>query len=916
MRHSLIALVLALAALLAPQGLAQKIAYEKYTLSNGLTVILYPDRSLPQVVVNTWYRVGAREEPPGRSGFAHLFEHLMFMGTQRVPGNQFDVLMETGGGANNASTSLDRTNYFSWGPSSLLPTLLWLDADRLEDLGRTMDQAKLDKQRDIVRNEIRQNVENTPYGRANEYLTRYLYPSGHPYHFNVYGTHEDLEAATVANVKDFFGTFYVPSNASLVVAGDFDPAAVKPLIEKLYGSLPAGAPVKRRQAETPPLKGVIRDTMLDKVQLPQLIIAWHSPALYAEGDAEMDLVAAVLSSGKTSRLYQRLVYADQLAVDVSASQQAAGLGGVFQITVTAKPGGDLNRLESIVEEELSQLVAKGPTEAELRERVNAVEASRVRELQSLLNRADKLNEYEYAFGDPNGFDRDLARYRNATPAGVRAVAGTVLGAPGRVVLRVLPEEPEREPSPRDARPADFAAGAFMPPAPEEFTLSSGIRVKLWSRRDLPLVAMSAEFLPGGPIAEPARAGLVPLMTSMLDEGAGDRDALAFSSAVQALGASISAGASAEGVSVSLQTLSRTLPEAVALWADAIRRPHFNPKDFERVKAITLENLRQSDEEPTVVAARVGLRQLFGDTNPYGRPISGTVNTVETLSLVDVREAHAELLSPQTATILAAGDVDAATLKRLLERALGDWSPTTTPKPSDRGANLAAPDASGLRFVVVDRPDAVQSVIRFLAPAPAAADESRPRLEMIHTILGGSFTSRLNQNLRENKGYTYGAGSRVVQGPFNGYSIASSSVKTDVTGPALAEFVAEFRRLGMMGTGSGDLTADEVLKAQRTIVSDTVRSFEGASGIVAVASALTRQGLGLDAIAQDLATVRGLDAAALNSASGSAMELGKGVLVIVGDRAKIMPQIAERLSELGLPQPVEVDAQGEPLKPAR
>src|SRR5262245_8057779 len=290
----------------AESASAQHPAYEKYRLDNGMTVILHVDHRLPIVTINTWYRVGSKDEPRGRSGFAHLFEHLMFMGTQRVPGNDFDVLMENGGGSNNASTSEDRTNYFSQGPASLLPTLLWLDADRLEDLGRTMTQEKLDRQRDIVRNEIRQNVENTPYGRAGELVFRIMFPVGHPYHEAVYGTHQDLEAATIADVKDFFATFYVANNATLVVAGDFDRAQIKPLIAQLFGTLPRGGEVTRRPVPDVGLDRVVRTTVLDRVQLPLVKLTWHSPVAYADGDAELHLLAAILSRGKTSRLYKRL----------------------------------------------------------------------------------------------------------------------------------------------------------------------------------------------------------------------------------------------------------------------------------------------------------------------------------------------------------------------------------------------------------------------------------------------------------------------------------------------------------------------------------------------------------------------------------------------------------------------------------
>ncbi|MBL9032989.1 MAG: insulinase family protein [Phycisphaerae bacterium] len=896
---------------LAALARAQDISFEKYQLPNGMTVILRQDRTLPVAAVNLWYRVGAREEPPRRSGFAHLFEHLMFMGTARVPGNDFDVLMESGGGANNASTSLDRTNYFSSGPASLLPTLLWLDADRLEDLGRTMTEEKLNKQRDVVRNEIRQNVENRPYGRAEERMYRLMYPAGHPYHEAVYGTHEDLEAATVNDVRDFFATFYVPRNCTLAVVGDFDPATIKPMIERLFGTIPSGAPVQRRTAEPARLRGVVRETMLDKVQLPLVSMAWHSPAEFAPGDAEMDLVAAVLSSGKNSRLYQRLVVKEKLAAEVSASQESAGLGSMFTVQVFARPEADLNRVEAIVDEELARLAKDGPTAGELAERQAVIEMGKLSRLQSVEAVADALNEYEYHYGDPGGFTRDLDRYRKATVAGVRDAAARVLDPNARAIITVLPEAPERTAkSARDTRPEDAPMPAFAPAAPVEFVLANGTRALLWRKPELPLVGVQVMFQPGRPLSDSGKAGVASLAAAMLTEGAGERDSAAFASAVQSLGARISAGADHEVLTVSMQTLKRTFGDAAGLLADAIRRPRMAPADFERVKRLRMDQLRQEDEEPTIVAARVGLRVLFGDENPYGMPTAGTLPTVEPLTLDDVRRTHAAIVTPESATVLIAGDVTAEEAKAALDKALGDWRGSGRAGSAEHEDYSAKP-ASGLRVVVVDRPEAVQTVIRFMAPAPRYASEERVPMRLINTILGGSFTSRLNQNLREDHGYTYGAGSRFVMGPANGYFIASSSVKASVTGAALKEFLAEFARLrgGAIAAagGSGDIAEAEVGKARETLRTDTIQAFQGLSGLLGVAGELQRNGVPFATLAQDLSRMGTLGAKDLNARARAAVALERGVLVLVGDKGLIEKEMAG----LGLPAAVEVDPLGTP-----
>jgi predicted Zn-dependent peptidase len=912
-RRVVVALLLVLLpAAAAGPARGQSLRHEKYTLENGLTVILHEDRTLPVAAVNLWYRVGAKEEPAGRSGFAHLFEHLMFMGTSRVPGGDFDQVMEAGGGSNNATTSLDRTNYFSSGPPALLPTLLWLEADRLEDLARAMDTAKLDRQRDVVRNEIRQNVENTPYGRAGERLYRLMYPAGHPYHNAVYGTHEDLEAATLADVTGFFATYYVPNNASLVVAGDFDAGAIKPLIASLFGTIPRGQPVRARTEPPAQLAGVARETMVDRCQLPKVLMAFHSPGAYQAGDAEMELAAAVLGEGTSSRLYRRLVIGDGTCVSVSATQDAARLGSLFIVDVLTRPGADLAAVERAIDEELARFAAEGPTREELSQQQAAAELALVARLQRVEARADRLNEYEYYWGEPDSFQRDLDRYRHATVESVRDWARRTLTPAARGIIWVRPQQAERPASARDERPAAMASRSFEMPEPETFPLRNGVRVMLWRREAVPLVSVGVLLRPGRALDGPGRAGLAGLAAAMTEEGAGDRDAVAFAAALRALGATYSAGAEKETASASLTVLKRNFDAAVSLLADAIVRPRMAAEDWSRVKRIHLESLRQSEEEPAAVAARVGLRALFGDDHPYAWPVDGTPRTVEPLTVEEAKAAHGELFRPEHATILVAGDVTAEETRRVLDRALGDWgsgSAGAAAVPSEGGARIpAAPArAGGLRVVLVHRPEAVQTVIRFVLPGARLADPERVRLRLLNTLLGGSFTSRLNQNLREEHGYTYGAGSRFVMRPSAGYFVASSAVRADVTGAALKEFLAEFARLSGPSIG-GDVSDAEAAKAALTLRQETVQSFATLSGMIGLAADLAAAGLPLRTVSEDLEAMERATAAELNALAPRALDLKSGVLVLVGDRG----QILEQIRGLDLPAPVEVDVYGDPV----
>lgn len=889
--------------LLASPALAQDVKVEKFTLDNGMTVVLREDHTLPVATINLWYRVGAKEEPPRRSGFAHLFEHLMFMGTQRVPGNDFDKLMEAGGGSNNASTSLDRTNYFSSGPRDLLPALLWLDADRMEDLGRTMNQEKLDKQRDVVRNERRQVVENAPYGKADDALYRLMYPQGHPYHFAVIGTHDDLEAAQVTDVQDFFATFYVPNNCSIVVAGDFDSAEIKPLVTKLFGTLPrAGEVVNRTLADIPQpkLPKVIRQTMLDKVEQPRLTFCYHSPAWYADGDAEMDLLSAVLVQGKSSRLYKRLVLEDKTAVDVSAVQDSAVLGSLFRLDVHAAAGADLSKIEAAVDEELGRVLSAGLTSDELEQRKTTIELGFLSRMDSLPRVADKLNEYQFVWGEPNSFKRDLDRYRNATPASVHAVAQRVLTPDARVVLRVLPEQPERGESARDARPAPSAGKPFAPAAPQELTLEGGVRTQLWSKSDLPLVTMRLLVKPGGAIVSPSKAGLASLMAQMLAEGSGDLDAVAFADQLQKLGATFAASADHETLSVDMTVLKRNFPAAAKLFSNAIRSPKFTESDFERVHRLHLEELQSQLNEPSIVATRAAARALLGEANPYALPSDGTPTTVTPLTLSDVKSLHSSLVTPGMSSLFIAGDLTPAETKDALDSTFASWTAPASPFVPVTVPPITAPTQAGLRVYVVERPEAVQTVIRFAAAGPKAADASRVPLRVINTVLGGTFTSRLNQNLREDHGYTYGAGSSFIMQPSIGWWSARSSVKADVTGPALTEFFKEFEKIR-----AGDLTDADVSKAVKSIRTDVIDSLAGIHGPVNVASDLSASGLTLDSLAQDLAKGAELSASDLNTLAKAAFPIEQGVLILVGDPAIIKAQIGP----LKLPEPINLNADG-------
>jgi predicted Zn-dependent peptidase len=429
----------------ADDGADVSIPFTPSKLPNGMTVILHEDHTVPEVVVNISYGVGSRFEQPKRTGFAHLFEHLMFMGTRRAPTKMFDAWMEAAGGWNNAWTSEDRTDYFDVGPPTALNLILWLEADRLRDLGPVMTLEKLNAQRDVVRNERRQSAENQPYGKAELRLPELVYPPSHPYHHPTIGSHEDLEAATVDDVKAFFATYYDPANASLVVAGDFDPAKTLATITRYFGSIPSrgvppdpGAPGFDSTVTT--LKSVVRETIPDQVELPKIIMAWQTPKHFAPGDAELDLVGAVLALGKASRLYRTLVYDQKLAQDVSAGQASGELGSRFEVSVLAQPGVSLDKLEAAIDKELAKIRTAKVSDEELTRAKNWTESAFVRRLESVRERASILNAYQAEVKDPGYAAKDLARYRAATADALKDTAAKYLDPNARVIVRVVPKE--------------------------------------------------------------------------------------------------------------------------------------------------------------------------------------------------------------------------------------------------------------------------------------------------------------------------------------------------------------------------------------------------------------------------------------------------------------------------------------------
>mgnify|MGYP002777842806 CR=1 FL=1 len=891
----------------AGQQSASPLAHERYTLENGMQVILAPDRSAPQAVVNVWYRVGSKDEPRDRTGFAHLFEHLMFMGTERAP--SFDLIMEAGGAANNASTSIDRTNYYSWGPSSELPTLLWLEADRLERLDQVMTPAKLEIQRGVVLNEYRQNYENQPYGMGQLAISQLLYPPDHPYHISTIGRPEHIQAATLEDVIDFFQTFYVPCNASLVVAGDFDPEALKPLIAELFGTLQRGDDPPRQEVPPITLDETRRRTLVDDVRLPLVHMAWHSPKAYERGDAELDLLAGLLAEAPSGRLYRRLVVEEPLCADVAAFQYSGVLGSSFHVQAYALPGVDLERVEAAIEQVLRDVAGGAIGEAEMAPFKAAYELRLLRPVDSLRERADLLNSYAFHFGEPDGLQRDLERYRRIDANGLRSLASGVFAQNGRAILHVVPRLAEPAENPRDQRPAPAAMGRLALEA-EELDLGPGLPLTYFERPAAPFVALRLLLPFGSGLDGPGREGAVALLFDLLDEGAtlpdGEQlDAEGFAQRLRRLGATLDLRVSDDSTLVSLDVLAQNADRAIELLESALLRPTLTEADFKRLRAKRLEDLRSEGDDPARVAARVQRAVWFGNEHPFGHPPQGSVAGLEALELAQLQALRQRLLAAG-GRLFCAAPWPLEQAQRRLSAGLAGLAGRVGTAPAAVVPALPAP-LSGMRIVFVDAPGTTQTQVRFLTRAVPPASPERLDLELITTVLGGTFSSRLNMNLREAKNWTYGASARYTAWDGGAYLSAGASVQVDATGPAIAEFLAEFARLR-----AADLTPEEDQKARRSLAHRVVEAAASTGGLCEIAATQARLGLELADLSRllEAAQTPRLEAQLALAPRAFRPEL----LLLVGDRARVWPQL-EALSAAGrldLALLTELDPDGLPL----
>ena len=878
----------------------------EFRLKNGLRVILHEDHSTPIVGVNLWYHVGSKNEVPGKTGFAHLFEHMMFQGSKNYDDDFFKPIQEAGGTL-NGSTNPDRTNYFEIVPSNFLELALFMEADRMGGLLDVINETKLANQRDVVKNEKRQNYDNRPYGLIGAKINETLYPANHPYHWLTIGSLEDLTAASMEDVKDFFRRYYTPRNASLAIAGDFNPAEARRLVEKHFGKIASGPPVTRPTVAQPVLTESKEIVMQDRVAFPRLYLVWPTKPAYDKDEAATDTLANILGGGKSSRLYKTLVYDRQIAQDVSSNNAALEIAGRFQITATARPGKTLEELESAINTEIEKIKKDGPTQDEVDRSYNATEAAFIFGIQTVQGKNDQLNQYATYVGKPSYFQQDLDRYRRVTPADVKRVANTYL-INHRLKASVVPRGRERDTSaapPAETAPPPTASSApaqgakrstdesrkWKLPTPkadprltlpqvQRHQLSNGLEVVVVEHHELPVVTMNLVVKSGSAADPQNRAGLASLTADLLDEGTKKRNSLEISNALTDIGARLGTSADWDSNSTSITTLTRHLDRALDIYADVITNPALDDDELKRARARRLSIVKQQRDDASAIASVVYASILYGRNHPYGHPAIGDEDSLKEIKAADVRRFYETFYRPNNATLIVVGDVKSATLLPQLERAFGGWQRADVPTIEIRNAQARA--QAGL--YIVDRPGSAQSVINIGQVGVARSTPDYFPLLVLNTMLGGQFVSRVNLNLREDKGYTYGARTsfdyRRGPGPF----AASAGVFTKVTKESVAEFLKELRGV----RGEIPITQKELEFAKQAIIRGYPRGFETPGQIANRLGDVVLYGLPDDYFNNYIQRVRAVTLSDVQRVANRYLDPSKMAILVVGDRKLIEP----------------------------
>ncbi len=880
------------------------IPYQKIVLDNGLTLIVHEDHKAPIVAVNLWYHVGSKNEKPGKTGFAHLFEHLMVGGSQHANGSYIKALESVGATDLNGTTNEDRTNYFENVPTSALDFTLWMEADRMGFLD--LSQKTLDLQRGVVQNEKRQD-ENEPYALAEEAIPQNTFPSGQRYSWPVIGDLADLDAASFKDGQEWFKTYYGPSNVVIVLAGDIDAKTAKEKVEKYFGDVPPGPPVTHQQAWIAKMTGTHRSVTQDRVPEPRTYMVWNVPQFGSADANYLQLVSACLGEGKSSRLYKRLVYDDQIASDVSVDLDAREIGGQFDIQATARPGHNLDEIEKEINEELARFLKDGPTSEELQRVQTQYLANFLRGIERIGGfggKSDRLAQYATFTGNPDGYKITLQRIREATRDDLKSVANRWL-SDGVYIVQVLPF-PDYKP---DAAEVDHAKTPALGTPPElklpklqRATLSNGLKIILAERHEVPLVDFWMATDAGYAADQFAKPGTAKLTATLLADGTRTRNALQINDQAAMLGANLTTRSNLDYSFVDLSALKAKLDPSLDLFADVILNPSFPEADFKREQKLQLDSIEQEQKDPIQMALRVFPGLIFGTGHAYGNPLTGSGTTASTQAITreDLVKFHDVWFRPNNATLVIVGDTTLAEVTPKLEKLFAGWKSGQIPAKNLSTVKLATQPT----VYIVDKPGASQSMIIVGHVSTPANTPQEIAIQAMNDDLGGTFSSRLNMNLREDKHWAYGAGSFFWRARAQRPLFIYAPVQTDKTKESLVEMTKEINGL----LKDHPVTADELtrIQANQTLSLPGSRETIGSVGFSILD--ILQYGWPDNYYDTMAGKIRALKTTDLDAAAKQTIHPEGMVWVIVGDRAKI----EQGIKELGIGKIHLIDADGHPI----
>ena len=879
------------------------IHYTKFVLNNGLTVLVHEDHKAPIVAVNTWYHVGSKNEKLGKTGFAHLFEHLMFSGSDNFNHVYLPEMEKIGATNLNGTTNNDRTNYFENVPTSMLDYALFAESDRMGHLLGVLDQKKLDLQRGVVQNEKRQG-ENQPYGVTEEILTENTYPVGHPYSWTVIGSMKDLDAASMSDVQEWFKTYYGPNNVTVVIAGDITPEVARQKVEKYYGEIPPGPPIAKQEVWVAKRTGTHRGWVQDRVPQARLYRVWNVPQYGSPEEVQLDLAAQILGRGKTSRLYKRLVYKDQIATTATSSNDTSEIGGQFDFTLTANPGGDLSKVEKEADEELQNFLKNGPTAAELqlaKTQILGNYARIVERIGGFGGKSDLLARCQTFTGNPDCYKVYLTGIKAATVASVKKAANDWL-TDGDYILEVHPYPTDYKTDAKLDRSKEPAPGDPMSlklPTLEKATLSNGLKVVLAERHSAPVVNFSL-MVDSGYSADPETApGTASFSQRMLEEGTPTRDSLKIGEELESLSANFNAGANLDYSLVSLNTLKGTMDKSLAIYADLILHPAFPQKEFERLQKDRIAAIKREKVTPQAIALRVVPALIYGKGHPYSVPFTGTgtETAVSKMTRADLAKFHETWFKPNNSTLLIVGDTTLGEIKPKLETLFASWKSGDVPKHEIPHVDEPEKDV----VYLVDRPGSGQSIIIGAQLAPPQNDPDALALQLVNDMFGGKFSSRINMNLREDKHWSYGVRAVIPSTRGQRPYISISPVQTDKTKESLVELVKEYNSI----VGDKPITAAELKDEQDNATLALPGTFETVLQLSGAYGTILQYGLPEDYYNTFTQKAMAVTDSGANEIAKKYIQPKHLVWVVVGDMSKVESGIRE----LNLGEVHRVDADG-------